>query len=473
MIKSIELENFKAFKYSGIIDLEKINILVGPNSSGKSSFIKSILALKNSIDSKENETALGLNEEMGSYESVVYSGATKDKITYNIYFDKDLSSKFNDRSNTNKSLVGIVLYNIAKIANQNNKETDVEDFIKKIKKYYRNTIIDNIKIKFSLMKSGKVICCNFNINLNDENKYEIYKDKNSYYLKVNDIKIDIPNLLVPNKFYFNINQSKIKQLKYLDENMLESISVLDCILNTMEQRIGLFTDKISYIGPLRNKLERTAYIADLKINSNVGSKGENTLQTILSMSKKEDDKEKQIAKYTKTNINKWLDEFDLAENIDTDYIGADNYSLIIKNKYTGIKNNIVDVGVGTSQLLPIIVESVNSKNGSTLIIEEPETHIHPKAQSKLGDLFVECVKGTGKKFIIETHSIFLVTQLQILIANKTIDANDIAVYYFEQDEDGSKAKRMNILDNGQFEKEWPSGFFDVHYYLGEQLFKLM
>ena len=69
MIRSIELNNFKAFKKSGRVDLKKINILVGPNSSGKSSFIKALLMLKNSIDSNE-ESVLGLDKEIGTYRSI-------------------------------------------------------------------------------------------------------------------------------------------------------------------------------------------------------------------------------------------------------------------------------------------------------------------------------------------------------------------------------------------------------------------
>ena len=110
-----------------------------------------------------------------------------------------------------------------------------------------------------------------------------------------------------------------------------------------------------------------------------------------------------------------MEDFDLGEGVKVEKLGGDHYSVLIKNKYTGVYNNIMDVGVGTSQLLPIIIESVNSPDGSTLIIEEPETHIHPNAQSHLPtSLWI--VPRSRIKFIIETHSIFLITQLQILVA---------------------------------------------------------
>ncbi len=146
---------------------------------------------------------------------------------------------------------------------------------------------------------------------------------------------------------------------------------------------------------------------------------------------------------------------------------------MIRNKYLDIYNNILDVGIGTSQLLPLIIESVNSEDQSMIIIEEPETHIHPNEQAKLSDLFVGCANDDNKKFIIETHSIFLVTQLQILIASGEISSEDVKVYFFDQDKEGTKITNMELNKNGQFEDEWPSGFFDIHYELGRKLFELM
>ena len=108
-----------------------------------------------------------------------------------------------------------------------------------------------------------------------------------------------------------------------------------------------------------------------------------------------------------------------------------------------------------------------------LFRSEPESHIHPNAQSKLAELFVDIVSTQNKKFLIETHSIFLIVQLQILIAKKVINPDDICIYYFNQKEDGTEVKNMEISENGQFKEAWPSGFFDVQMELGKMLFSCM
>lgn len=154
-------------------------------------------------------------------------------------------------------------------------------------------------------------------------------------------------------------------------------------------------------------------------------------------------------------------------------MNGDKYSVFIRNKNLGIYNNLSEVGFGTRQLLPIIIEAINSPRQSTIIVEEPETHIHPKAQSKLADLFVSSAIEGDRRFIIETHSIFLVTELQILVAEGKIKAEDVGIYYFTQDSEGSRAINMKLRQNGQFEEEWPSGFFDIHYLLGKKLFDLL
>ena len=58
-------------------------------------------------------------------------------------------------------------------------------------------------------------------------------------------------------------------------------------------------------------------------------------------------------------------------------------------------------------------------------------------------------------------------------AKGLISPKDVGIYYFSQDKNGSKATNMKLLDNGQFEEEWPSGFFDIHYQLGKKLFEFM
>ncbi|MGY5266272.1 AAA family ATPase [Paraclostridium bifermentans] len=464
MINAIKIRNFKAFEDSGKVEIKKINVFVGPNSSGKSSIIKSILTLKNSNDSKDEDEALEFVEEIGTYPTVVHKNDTTKSIEYRLYFNLNMEKKFN----LEKTVTGINLFNIAKqISKKEGKEID--EIIDTLKKINRDSVLDNIDIVFGFTKSSKhTTVKKFVVRYKDKRVFEIKKERSSYYITLENKDIRIANIALPYKFYFKLDENKIDgNHNDLTIDDWINLSIMDNTLNNLERYIGNFTNNIRYIGPLRNRLERSQYVTKVKNLSTVGSRGESTLNTLISIDESENDKK------SMDDIKYWLDIFELAKDIDIKELGDDTYSLTMKNKHTNIVNNIVDFGVGTSQLLPIIVESVNSPSNSTLIIEEPEIHIHPNAQSILADLFVSCSKSNNKRFIIETHSIFLVTKLQILVAKGEIDVNDVCVYYVNQDERGSHVMDMKLSNNGQFEEEWPSGFFDIHYKLGKELFKFM
>lgn len=109
------------------------------------------------------------------------------------------------------------------------------------------------------------------------------------------------------------------------------------------------------------------------------------------------------------------------------------------------------------------------------IIEQPELHLHPAAQAELADLFTACINGNkNRKLLIETHSEHFIRKLQVLIADKNsnITADDIAIYYVDKNDNGEAfIDKLNILPNGQFENEWPTGFFDKAFELTMELIK--
>ncbi len=154
----------------------------------------------------------------------------------------------------------------------------------------------------------------------------------------------------------------------------------------------------------------------------------------------------------------------------------------------GVESNILDVGFGISQVLPIVTQIIRSSfwsqkyimgkeiHGETICIEQPELHLHPAAQADLADLFVDCVleSNNGKRVVIETHSEHLIRKLQVLIADKNnMFTNEmIKIYYVDKDEQGvASVEEMKILPNGKFQKRWPSGFFDKAHELAMELLK--
>ena len=132
-------------------------------------------------------------------------------------------------------------------------------------------------------------------------------------------------------------------------------------------------------------------------------------------------------------------------------------------------SSIADVGFGISQLLPIITKSMTLKN-SSILIEQPEIHLHPALQAELGDLFINSALGEQKNtFLIETHSEHLILRILRRIRETAegslrddltpITPNDVAVVYVQPGENGSKVIEIPVTEDGDFAEKWPNGFF--------------
>ena len=145
------------------------------------------------------------------------------------------------------------------------------------------------------------------------------------------------------------------------------------------------------------------------------------------------------------------------------------FILHLKNKITGVTSSLRDVGFGFSQVLPVIIQSILSKE-KTLLIEQPELHLHPALQAELGDLFINSALSEQKnRFLIETHSEHLILRLLRRIRETEdgelpegiipITPDDLCVLYVQPGEKGSEVIHIPVSKDGEFEKPWPSGFF--------------
>jgi hypothetical protein len=177
-------------------------------------------------------------------------------------------------------------------------------------------------------------------------------------------------------------------------------------------------------------------------------------------------------------LNKWLNKFGIKGKLE------------VSNSQPGVGITITiggrplaDLGYGLTQLLPILLEIilVGSKNdnlyefyythpnsgnnfSSTLIIEEPETNLHPKFQSLLADLFVDASRKYRIQFIIETHSEYLIRKLQYLTGKGDLKSADTSLYYFyhpaEIPEREKQVKKIEIQEDGSLSSDFGTGFYD-------------
>jgi len=145
--------------------------------------------------------------------------------------------------------------------------------------------------------------------------------------------------------------------------------------------------------------------------------------------------------------------------------------LTLRNELSGIEISPCDMGVGISQIMPVIVAGALAKRNATIAIEQPELHIHPAWQTVLGDLFLEAInKEDAPLFILETHSEHLILRLLRRIREtyenelpdgfRPVKPKIISVQYVQAKEGGgTEITPLPLTPDGDFERKWPNGFF--------------
>ena len=176
--------------------------------------------------------------------------------------------------------------------------------------------------------------------------------------------------------------------------------------------------------------------------------------------------------FEKIKINKEL----VLKTINNESI-PELFTIEIKDKSTGMIDNLVDVGHGFSQIIPILFVLTRTfyNEPQTLIFEQPELHLHPKLQSELADIFIasgflDYPETSFNSIFIETHSEYLIRKLLVYVAKGKMDPEDLCINYVGKYKNGnSYVKRMSIDNQGFFKDKWPEGFFDNSLKLTEEL----
>lgn len=544
VIENINVLNFKSFKELNF-DLKKINIILGPNNSGKSNILKLFLLLKQTINASPLSSALLLNGaiKFGSYKNITYNfnereillrfiiGVTE-KIKKRFYGEEfyiegeDIGKKLRYLCEFKyffDVLKKRIIIKTATIKNIENNQYLLE--------YDENTLLKlkglspNEYLKMILKNLNKIVeilqeLNNFRAIFEKLSKSKTTKIRGSFYFKRNSDKakekiifydyfseifqkeIDVEEFItLNNKDFFprleieiDEIQGKLKKFeillgdiyrliyffgprKQIDENILIKIkgnfdnlrkltvkvlNVLETLddigwdLFSIQNSFEYFFMNLHYIGPLREYPQRY-YPSIGETVSDVGFRGEYIAQLLNMIS------EKEFYKDFNEKILYWLNQFEMAKStfIKTYSDISEFISILFEEYYTGNKVNISDMGFGTSQVIPIIMEGFLISPDSVLIVEQPEIHLHPKAQSVLGDLFIQISKE-GKTLIIETHSEHLFRRIQRRIAEGEISNSEVAFYYVTMGVEGSNLQVLEIEENGYI-KNIPEGFFDEDY----------
>ena len=190
-------------------------------------------------------------------------------------------------------------------------------------------------------------------------------------------------------------------LTMLDKNSKNQLNphpflLLEIVHNRFRQIIG----SVVRIGPHRERPDRVTFVNPNDKSTFVGSQGENVM-SIIHQSSPEKLKE----------LNQWFELLGIPYGIKKKFNKQFNISQLILTDNQGMSVSLADVGYGISQVLPIVITSVLSKN-TIITIEQPELHLHPKLQANLADLFIESASTRNNNFILETHSEHIILRLK-------------------------------------------------------------
>jgi predicted ATPase len=234
-----------------------------------------------------------------------------------------------------------------------------------------------------------------------------------------------------------------------------------------------FSSSLLYLGPLREE-PKSLYASKMNFNAdNIGSKGEFAAQVFL-------DNKDAIIRYVAPEsiespegklvliegslqeaVDVWAKYLTIAEKIIVEDIGRNGYRILVRQPGEEKEYDISDVGVGISQVLPILVMGLLSGVGSSMLIEQPELHLHPKVQSRLADFFLSMILA-GKQCIAETHSEHIINRLRFRIVqspNPSTLRKNTTIYFTDNQRGFSEYRQVEINDYGVI-REWPVGFFD-------------
>lgn len=141
----------------------------------------------------------------------------------------------------------------------------------------------------------------------------------------------------------------------------------------------------------------------------------------------------------------------------------DPYQLMVS--VGGLPTNVADVGYGVSQALPIVVQSAIEGRGSRLLLQQPEVHLHPRAQAALGSFFARLASSQNRQFVVETHSDYIIDRVRMEVAKGTIAAKDVSILYFEKPKRETRVTPIELDESGNL-VDAPPGYRE--FFLEEQ-----
>lgn len=499
-MEKISIQNYRSIQDSGYIELKPLTVIVGKNSAGKSSFIRLFPLLKQTLERKISDSILWYGDyvDLGDYEHALCrsNDGKSMRLSFTINVQPRRRGIFFGKSRSEKDYMANVEISISE---KYFEEVNITFFDQKIKilmteegdsKVYINddiTILDKYKLGW-FRESGNLLpsIVEERTDINGQKTIITMFGSEEINLKCKKLVYgeDLKKETVFDTLFLNnepdiplgTKESMLDMLKKENYNKFENATVrhkrflkinnyiiatkINTIISELNQSISTDMKQTNYVKPIRAMVDRYYRVQGISIDE-LDADGTNLPMILYNM------KTEELEKFEKWSKEKFGVVFSVTQ-------GVGHVSLIVKSDINDSEiTNVADTGYGYSQMLPIVVmlwmlhennrRQSREKMSKTIVIEQPELHLHPAYQAKMIDVFVNVINEAIKnridlKIIFETHSEAMINRIGRLISANKFDEKNVNILVFDK-EGGNTVVNSKMFNEKGLLMGWPMGFF--------------
>jgi len=446
MITKMRVAGFKAWKDTGEFRLAPITVFFGKNSSGKTSLLQFLLMLKRTALSADRGVVLQPADDRTPIDLGTY---------YDMAYNHDVAGRL-------------------RFALEWKPPSPV--------------VVDDWRGRSSVRHRGDTVSFRCEIGCSDASSSRLYVQEMEYRLLSDDeqrvrvgmrlssaprrngapgtpcYQVDVephtlerprgrpPRLPAPTKFY---GFPELVMSYYYHTGFMDDLAL----------QVSQLFERVHCLGPLRLHPART-YTRYGGEHDDVGWQGENCVEALLATEGRRVLLDKGKGRPVAELVARALQKMGMIQELSVHQVAThrQQYEVLVRVSEGAPEVNLTDVGFGVSQVLPVAVQCFCCKPNSTVILEQPEIHLHTSVQASLADLFIDAIhtreggKPRNTQLIVESHSEHFLHRLQRRIAEEKLRPDEVAVYFCETNQRGAERRdlKLDLLGNIT---NWPEGFF--------------
>ncbi|WP_146740250.1 ATP-binding protein, partial [Hyphomonas sp. GM-8P] len=407
----ITLDKFRCFGEKQTAEIAPITLLVGENSSGKSSFLA---ALRYILDFSNGRSEPSFNKDpffLGGYKNIAHHRGGR--YGRDDHFSIALSETFRKRASETRDLF--------EAEPRTGQEVSLELIFTEVEGEPVPTgyeIVSGSKSISIEIKENRVQATVYDSDIGFEHKLNAQRLRGLLASRLDFITLEyfLRDLII-----FRREEGEITA------NDKTAAAIIEKVWEILRKLRSRGQSKVLALAPVRTRPQRNYDPTQLSQSS----EGD-VLIGQLGRAARKSDRHWEVLKRRLEHFGEMTGLFDEIKVRKLGNSESNPFQILVKK--SGREANIIDVGYGVSQILPLFIMLTELDRRSTLLIQQPEVHLHPSAQAALGSVFAEVAKSRqGPNFLIETHSDFVIDRLRLAIKKGELPESALRILFFKKD----------------------------------------